>query len=346
MSPSGSKWCEACGHDLNESPKLECTSCGEAAVEDDGYCHSCGHRQPVARDHWVVTDGDVVAVSDRGQRHHHNEDAVAAKSLPDGGAVVVVCDGVSSTPGSAEVSAAAAEAAAAVLVDGMTATPQKRGEAGPDTDDALRSAVEAAQQAAIDATTVHGREPGSDGRYIEPPSSTLVAAVAQSDDDRVAVSVAWLGDSRAYWLDRSGVHPLTADHEVNGALSRWLGADGGSHEPELAHFSFLPEPVDGEGATPAGELGMLLVCSDGLWRYFEAEVGEQADQLVGRLRSEGLNGVNLAEALVEFANQLGGHDNISVALWPSATHTHADPDVDPEAASKSTTEPTEQEVTR
>ncbi len=83
-------------------------------------------------------------------------------------------------------------------------------------------------------------------------------------------------------------------------MSRWIGADA-------------PDPVPETASSVGSHSGRLLVCSDGLWRY-APEPGEMA-ALIERLIGEGVQ--DLAEALVSFANESGGHDNISVALWPA-----------------------------
>lgn len=321
-NPPALSWCEACGHDLNEAPKPACTACGDEAVEDDGYCHSCGHRQPVARDHVVMNETTVVAVSDRGKRHHHNEDAVAIRRTGQSVAIVV-CDGVSSTPGSAEVSAAAAEAAATFLGERLGSERPHATEGAEDgaedtaaqsgavDDDTMLAAVAAAQAATLEAAeTAYADE-------HNPPSTTFVAAVARfdgeaedGDDKMVDVSVAWLGDSRAYWVD-DGAQLLTEDHEIASALTRWLGPDAGIFQPDVAHYRFPRSTPDQHNG---GSSGTLVVCSDGLWRYFDTEIGEPIESLLERFR--GSPGVDLAEALVGFANERGGHDNISVGLWP------------------------------
>ena len=295
--PLSAKWCEACGHDLSTEPKTACCSCGELAVESDGYCHSCGHRQPGPRDHLVLSEGGVVAVTDRGQRHHHNEDAVAVATTADGGAVAVVCDGVSSTPGSAEVSLAAADAAVGSLIEALALVSP---EEGPVDDGILEAAVSAARESALAVS--------ADVMIDEanPPSTTLTAAVARPAGDSVWLSVAWLGDTRLYWVNDGQAHLLTVDHEIEGALTRWLGIDALNHQPQVSHQQF--ETTD---AGPA----LMVVCSDGLWRYFDPSVGEPAPDLFKRLQDDGLEGPALAEGLVGFANDRGGHDNITVALW-------------------------------
>lgn len=300
-APPDANWCEACGADLAAAPAVRCVSCGQPGISDDGYCLSCGHKQPAERDHLEVIDGTAVGITDRGLRHHHNEDAVAVAELEVGGVGAVVCDGVSSTPGSAEASAAAAEAALAVMV-----------EAGRDPDlevePVLLAATDAARQAATNA-------PDEGSGSAGPPSSTFVAALARPRGGAVQIDVAWLGDSRAYWVDLEGALQLTVDHEQDGSLTRWLGADGDLLPPEGVSFTF-------------NRSGLLVVCSDGLWRY--ADPPRELHALIGRLIKHGAdNDLKLGQELVRHAIDGGGHDNISVALWAWTAPESTDPNPTP-----------------
>ena len=58
--------------------------------------------------------------------------------------------------------------------------------------------------------------------------------------------------------------------------------------------------------------GWLLVCSDGLWNY--ASEAPALQQLIADLSGNGPAPLPLAEALVKWANEQGGKDNIGVAL--------------------------------
>lgn len=305
QAPEDAKFCEACGQDLNTEPLPACVACGEQEVAEEGYCLSCGHKQPAERDHMAFVSGAAAAVTDRGKRHRHNEDAVAIAEIPDGGAVLVVCDGVSSTSGSAEASLRAASAARDLLVVGLTPNEEDDEHVVADAEELLVRAVEEAQvQAsasaeaqATDGPTDSVTNPAHDGGS---PSSTFVAVVAKPGADGVELVIAWVGDSRAYWVGDEAQQLTGADHELGGSLVRWLGADTINATPEVVTTM-----------VPTG--GQVVVCSDGLWRY-AAEPRELSD-LTGRLVSDGHLGVDLAAAMVAFANESGGHDNISVALW-------------------------------
>lgn len=294
---SGASWCEACGADLDGPPPLppcvDCGAPGEGIV--GGYCSSCGVRQPGEHDHAVTDLGWLAAVTDKGARRAANEDAFAIVEAA-GAAVLVVCDGVGSTDSPAAAARAGATAAAESLAERLAAGDS------PTTID-MNEAAMAAQRAVV-ATAES--TPASPGQL--PPSATFVAAVARAKGETAGVSglVGWLGDSRAYWigadalrLTQDHVWDGPADHEENGSITRWLGSDAADVTPSTIDF-------DTEGD------GLLVVCSDGLWRYLDDPADMAAT--VNRLRTEAPSTAALAKALVDFANERGGHDNITVAI--------------------------------
>jgi len=310
VAPDDANWCEACGNDLAapvEAPAepayvatVPCVSCNAdmAEITDDGWCQQCGTKQPAPGDHVVDDQGEFAVVSDRGRKHRTNEDA-GAVGANDEVLALVVCDGVSSTDDAQHASQAAAAAAVQVLLD-----------SGSPAGARLHEAALAAQRAVVDATPA----------VVEtPPSCTFVAALVARGDEPTKITIGWLGDSRAYWSADSGTRLLTQDHtwaieqRMIGAMSpeeidaderahsitRWLGKDALDVTPEVVEIS-LDEP------------GLLVVCSDGLWNY--AAPLDDFHQLIGETYTPDIEMVDLAEKLVTFANEAGGHDNITVAL--------------------------------
>jgi len=296
-------FCEACGTNLDEEdkrPKNPCVSCAADATEitEDGWCQMCGTKQPGPDDHVVADHGWFAMVSDRGRVHRTNEDAGAIGARMTGVALVV-CDGVSSTDASQDASQ---NAARTVITHLEQAAPTR-------VADAIIAGAEAAQTEIVAVTSRSAKEP---------PSCTLVALVADIEGNSAKLHVGWLGDSRAYWIADGKAEQLTRDHswaleqlelgeldpEVVKAdkrassITRWLGADSHDVTPELTNFTVeLP--------------GVLLVCSDGLWNYARTNA-EIHDLVMGG--DEGETPYDQAERLVSFANEQGGHDNITVAL--------------------------------
>jgi serine/threonine protein phosphatase PrpC len=212
-------------------------------------------------------------------------------------ALAVVCDGVSSSPRPDEASLEAVRAAMQVLLasDHLSGDPAE----------ASLAAVHAAWEALAGLAGPSGS-----------PSATYVSAVIGRD----AVTVCWLGDSRIYWLaaDDSSQR-LTRDDSLAeemvaaGMLSRdnamaspqahvitrWLGANTAEPEPHVERF------------VPPGP-GVVLVCSDGLWNYLP----EAADLVKLALPTALTDPLGAARALVKFALDAGGTDNITAVLAP------------------------------
>ncbi|GAA2290577.1 protein phosphatase 2C domain-containing protein [Actinomadura luteofluorescens] len=362
-------FCEECGHRLADGPPAEaagrdgatirqesapsaprtggpgpCPGCGGTAIDADGYCETCGLRQPAERDHVEIElpagpggngTRPVVAAgaSDRGRRYSRNEDALALAAHLSGIAAVV-SDGVGSSQRPDEASRAAADTGLAELV--------ARLDAGEDAEDATRHAALRAAAAVAGLATSPS----------DAPSCTYVSAVTRGP----AVTVGWIGDSRAYWLAADGsagpgedAGPGPAPDEVDGAevstgdmaelgasrrlteddswaafmvaegslteaeaeahpnahvITAWLGADAGQVSPHVATFR-----PDGPGT--------LLVCSDGLWNYFPA-AADLAALLAGGEGSPGpaADPLGAARTLVRQALEAGGRDNITVAVIP------------------------------
>jgi serine/threonine protein phosphatase PrpC len=304
-------FCERCGARLHAPAPEEgaCPKCGAPASEADadGYCGRCGARLPRPTDHWEVEAGAMALVSDKGLHHHRNEDAGALR-VGAGFSLLVVCDGVSTTANPDQASAAAASAVAEVVeanLAGVSPSPQEAATV-------LLAAIEAAQKATLD---VPQEEPGG---YPQSPSSTLVTVVAVGSE-AVAANV---GDSRAYWIDTSdagGSRVLSEDDSMAEAAIRSGESPGTAYARPDAHMIThwlgpdAPEP-DPHVATVALEgPGELVVCSDGLWNYYESAEAVRTLLLAG---PEGETTLARARRLVDAAIAAGGQDNITVALLP------------------------------
>jgi serine/threonine protein phosphatase PrpC len=304
-------FCESCGTRLHAPPPQEgtCPKCGAPAeaADADGYCTRCGYRMPRPSDHVEVEEGGMALVSDKGLRHHRNEDAGAIRA-PEGFSVLVVCDGVSTTANPDQASAAAAAALAEVVVTALAGHEPGATEAAA----ALAQALAAAQEA------VGNAPPEEQGGYLQAPSTTLAAVVVVGDQ----LVTANVGDSRAYWIDAASPESsrlLSHDDSLAEAaiaagaspeeayarrdahtITHWLGTDA----PELApHIETMAVPGP----------GVVVVCSDGLWNYYETPASLRELVAAGP-PGEGV--LETARRLVDAALEAGGHDNITVALKP------------------------------
>jgi len=296
--PDDDLFCEECGKALTTPHPAVCV-CGapEADLDDDGYCLQCGRRcRPAPEDHveFELSTG-FAAVTDRGLRHPRNEDRCRIAEEQNR-RILVLCDGVSSSANAH----LAAEAACQAIMNSVSAGAT------------LAAAVRDACQAVAELGNTIAETA---------PSTTLVAAIVEES----TIQIAWMGDSRAYWIADSASDQLTADHSwlnetiaagtisyaeasqspSSHGITRWLGADAAPDMvPEFREFH-VPGP------------GWLLLCSDGLWNY--APQMEEIARLVFPKDQEGAapfdtSALELCRRLVSFANDRGGQDNVSVAL--------------------------------
>ncbi len=316
--------------------ETRCPGCGESVTPGDRFCETCGRpllvlRTPAGgpddrnRVEWDL--GAVAGVSDRGNRRARNEDSMAfgvvssAATRYEGAGtatvVAVVCDGVATSDRSERASQAAVDSAVAALIDAVLTTPH-----GPLPTEVAIAAMRGAVGDALAATAALGDPDDPDTS----PSCTFVSAVVTP----AAITVGWVGDSRAYWLaapDTVGPsRRLTADDTLateliaagvpadvaNAApqahsLSKWLGADAGDVQPRIATLR------------PDGP-GLLLLCSDGLWNYLPkpAELADTVYRTRGALPL-------VAAQTVSRALELGGHDNITCVLVPIPLDEGRDP---------------------
>ncbi|MGH3324814.1 MAG: PP2C family protein-serine/threonine phosphatase, partial [Streptomyces sp.] len=292
-----------------QEPGPRCVACATGAIDGDGYCEHCGHKQPCERDHMEGELPSVAAASDRGLRHHRNEDyfALLEAATPEGstGTIAVVCDGVSSATRPDEASAAAARAAGASMRDSV---PQ-----GTHPQQAMHGALLADTDAVNVLATEGPNEPSKNA-----PACTIVAAFSADG----ILTVGWIGDSRAYWVPEDRGAPaarLTEDdswaaqmvaaglmNEAEAyadarahAITGWLGADAYEVDPHTA--SFKPDRP-----------GVVVVCTDGLWNY-----AESAEQMAAAVPPDArTRPLHCARHLVGHALDGGGHDNVTVAVVP------------------------------
>jgi serine/threonine protein phosphatase PrpC len=147
---------------------------------------------------------------------------------------------------------------------------------------------------------------------LEGMGTTLVAALELDGN----LSIASVGDSRAYLLDDSGLRILTDDQTWVNEVGRPLGLDEESlrnhpmrHVLTMAIGASAPLTVN-YYSVPLSAGSLVLICSDGLHGVLESAELEQI------LRG-GRNGDSLdvsCHKLVDAAKDAGGPDNVTVVL--------------------------------
>lgn len=242
----------------------------------------------------------IAATTDTGRKRSHNEDNVG-NDIDRG--IAVVADGMGGHKGGATASQLAVDTTLKRLTDGLDTGVGDGDGAGFTGESVLaREALEQSNRVIHDTAAHHPQYEGM--------GTTLVAAVFYEDQ----LTLAHVGDSRAYRLRDGHLEQLTRDHTLMQEL-----IERGFYTPEEARKSLNrnvvtralgiePEvqvDVQEEVALP-GDL--YLLCSDGL--------NDMLDDDTIRLTLTDL-GDNLqqgANRLIEQANEQGGQDNVSVVL--------------------------------
>jgi serine/threonine protein phosphatase PrpC len=295
-----SRFCAECGAPLTAKAAEGCANCHAPAekIDKDGFCSVCGCQRPVNADSRVsALSNSFAGASDKGKKHFQNEDVFEIGAC-NGFYIAVICDGVSTSAHPAEASRLAAEAAKDHLGEKLTHC----------NGNALTKVIEDSIEAAEKAVQTL---PKNDER-LDPPASTIVVAVA----DKSKVTIGWLGDSRAYFIGDKKSRQITRDHSwvneqvdegklsyeaasrsrMSHTITKTLGGYHDTDNPDQPSFAELE----------ITESGWLLLCTDGLWNYTE-NIREVIPKAGNKPTAQ-----ELASFLVDWANQQGGKDNITV----------------------------------
>jgi serine/threonine protein phosphatase PrpC len=248
------------------------------------------------------------AISDIGIRHAENEDSVCIRLFDKNGIkyhVMAVCDGLSSTVAAGIASDTAAKTCVNALAEMINAS-------APNPMGCMVKAIQQAHSAVCDLG-IKGNEDK------DPPGTTIVAAVAWKGH----AIIAWVGDSRAYLFSNSGAELLTHDHSwINEVVDAGMMSEAEAENSPNAHvITRCLGPVEESSMNTPPQVSViqkdlpnacrLLLCSDGLWNY-----GPNPQELAALIAETptSSNAMEHARALIEIANECGGHDNITVAI--------------------------------
>jgi len=223
--------------------------------------------------------------SDTGRQRRANEDSYFVRAP-----LFVVADGM----GGAQAGEVASRLAAETFSAGLPAdgTPEQRLEAR--VHDANRRIHEVSQE----------------DRALNGMGTTLTAAYLDGDE----LTLAHVGDSRAYLLRDGELSRLTRDHTLVEELVRRgeLTEEEAAEHPQRSIITRAlgPEPdIDVDLHTHRARAGdVLLLCSDGL-------TGMIGEDEVAAILGPASSLRDAGRALVDAANSAGGRDNITVVLF-------------------------------
>ena len=237
----------------------------------------------------------VISKSDVGLKRKKNEDFAFATAISDDVAFAVVCDGMGGVSGGELASKMACD-----RISQKISLCYKLSMPMMSVTNLLLSAITTANVEIYDY--------GCQNPDFKGMGTTVVCAFVKDNE----VCIGHVGDSRAYLISKSGIRQITKDHSLvqemydNGEISveelknhpvknvitRALGVD------EDVNIDFNSDFLHEEEA--------LLLCSDGLTNFVDAD---EIYEAFNTHKKE-----DLADALINMANEHGGGDNITVAL--------------------------------
>lgn len=232
-----------------------------------------------------------------GKRRKNNEDFVTwfeptePGEINASGNLYILADGVG---GAAEGERASQYAAQKVLHEYYQ-------QSGVEPGECLRKLMTQASEDIFNYTEQNGR--------FKRMATTMVAAVVHSGK----LTVAHVGDSRAYLIREGASSQLTRDHSIVGEMV----ASGDMTEKEALSSKIknrltrslggeIMVHVDVHSPIPLKSGDKILLCSDGLTRYAFRED-------IDRLTAEG-SPREIVERVIQYANRCGGADNVSAIL--------------------------------
>ncbi len=237
----------------------------------------------------------ISAKSDKGMVRLNNQDSYAAGELPGNIAWAVVCDGMGGAAGGNVASATAVK-----LIGEKITTCYHVGMSDNSIRNLLVSAVESAN------SVVFSKANSDETLYGM--GTTAVAVIVNID----RVYVASVGDSRVYiisdeitqvttdhslvqnMVDRGEITPEEAvNHPKKNVITRAIGVEN------EVRVDFFQEEID-------ENKDMVLLCTDGLTNYLD-------NDKILEISKESAN-YEIADELVDAANENGGGDNVTVVI--------------------------------
>ena len=228
---------------------------------------------------------EQVGRTDVGRQRSANEDSLVLRPP-----FFAVADGMGGARAGEVASAIAAEAFEGASAAGEAAEAQ------------LARLLREANRRIYDLAVTHESHRGM--------GTTLTAAKVHDGE----VSLAHVGDSRAYRMRDGGLEQITRDHSLVAELERsgQITPEAAEHHPQRSIITRAlgPEPdVEVDTYTLSARDGdLFLLCSDGLTSMISD------DEVAAILRTSATLD-EAADALIKAANQSGGKDNITVVLF-------------------------------
>ncbi len=260
------------------------------------------------------TNIKIFTKTDTGRTRQRNEDAcyppndILVSKPPQASALAIVCDGIGGHEGGNVASNLAIETIQQQLQQ-LTKIPADHIDPLQLIDD-----LEKAVANANDKISQRNDNENRQGR--QRMGTTLVMGLPIAHE----MYITHVGDSRAYWITRHGCYQVTLDDDVASREVRL----GYAVYREAVHQSGAGSLIQALGMSPSTSLhpttqrfildedAVFLLTSDGLSDFDRVEEYWETE-ILPILTGES-DVANVAERLIEIANDKNGHDNVTIAL--------------------------------
>ncbi|RUR79653.1 hypothetical protein PCC6912_31890 [Chlorogloeopsis fritschii PCC 6912] len=256
----------------------------------------------------------IATKSDTGPSRQRNEDACYPQSgsiiskPPHTSALTIVCDGIGGHEGGNVASNLAIETIQHQVQE-LTKVPH-------DHIDPILLLEDLQRAAAVANDKISQRNDSESRQGRQRMGTTLVMALPVGHE----IYIAHVGDSRAYWITPYGCYQVTLDDDV------------ASREVRLGYAIYRDAVQQGASGSLVQALGMspssslhpsaerfildedciFLLCSDGLSDFDRVE--QYWDTEILPLLQAKTDIASITDRLIEIANTVNGHDNVTVAL--------------------------------
>lgn len=260
-----------------------------------------------ARRKTLAPSDQLGAITDVGRARDHNEDLV---HLSDDGRIMIVADGMGGHAAGEIASALAVAAITEHLAGVLTSIADHEGES---LQQAMKAAMGAAQARVLAAGETHEDQHNM--------GCTLILGCIHGN----SIYTCHVGDVRGYLWNGQDFRAITQDHSVVAeliAVGDLTAEQARGHPANNEVLQAIGMPA---GFAPDINIRSLkpgdrvLLCSDGLWEMLTDQEIASVVGADGSMRQ-------LATQLVDRANDMGGHDNISVVLYEHRSEGHKSAD--------------------
>lgn len=240
----------------------------------------------------------IVAKTDKGKVRKENQDSYAAGEFPGGAAWAVVCDGMGGPAGGNIASSVAVKMISERIVSGYQ-------------DSMSDLSIKNLLISVIETANASVYEMAQSNEDLKGMGTTVVAAIIKDDN----LYLAHAGDSRAYRISTDDIEQLTRDHSIvqdmveHGELTPQEAKDH-PRKNIITRALGVCDNIDVDfSQETVYEDDIIIMCTDGLTNFVET------DDIYNAARDNRYD--ELADTLVNLANENGGGDNITVVAISS-----------------------------